>query len=237
MFESQNPEKINIKDLSLDVPEKEGKTPEELREEFRNFLIETFSKWYSYNAALKARIPEATDHLPELITPHDQDWRAKKADKNPSKFGEYTINPETIDIDWEAIPPEKITTKELANDWNGKPLADVAEYIIKTYGADYYIPGLEYWKYILEHPSEVPDKLKDGNSHFFFGSILRGAFGSCVPLVRWSDSDVPWLRQAIWLANVWRSHHRVVLLEKSAVVRKSKSFDKPTPPMPEVRKF
>ncbi len=159
----------------------------------------------------------------------------KKKDREPSKFGEYTINPETIDIDWEAIPLEKITTKELANDWNGKPLADVAEYIIKTYEADYYIPGIEYWKYILEHP-DAPNKLRDGDWHYFFGSVLRGASGTwLVPRTWWLGM---WDRGIYPLRNFWSSSFRVVLLEKSAVVRKQrKDFLKPTPPMPEVRKF
>ncbi len=236
MFESQNPEKINIKDLSLDRPEKEKKTPEELREEFRDFLSYAFGKWYS-DPAIKISIPEATNHTPELILPQDQEWQKKKEDRDPSKFGEYTLNPETIHIDWGTISPEKIITKKLDNDWNNKPLADVAEYIIKTYGTDYYIPGLEYQKYILEHSGKAPDKLKDGNWHFFFGSILRGAGGSWdAPGAGWYGARLGWA--ADWIRSGWSSNYRVVLLEKSAVVRKpGKDFLKPTPPMPEIRKF
>ncbi len=237
MFESQNPEKINIKNLSLDKPEKEGKTPEELRGEFRPFLIETFSGWYSYNAAIKARIPEAADHLPELIAPQDQRWQEKKEDTDKAKFGEYTINPETIDMDWEAVPQEKIKIEKLDDHWNGESLADVAEYICKTYGADYYIPGIEYWKYILENPGEAPNQLKDGKWYFFFGSILCDAGGYwSVPWAMWDG--VAWYQNAYQLEVDWTAHFRVVLLEKDAVVRKQrKDFTKPTPPMPEVRKF
>ncbi len=227
MFESQNPEKINIKNLSFDKPEKEGKTPEELREEFRDFLAETFSIWYSNDAIKKARIPGAVNHLPELILPEYQNWQKKKEDIDPSKFGEYTLNPETIDIDWETIPPEKIKVEKLPDDWNNKPLADIAEYIIKTYGADYYIPGIECWKYIFEHPGKFPVNLEDGHRYFFFGSVLRGATGNWIVLDGGS-----------WLMGAWHSICRVVLLEKSAVIRKQKKdFTKPTPPMPEVRKF
>ncbi len=240
MFESQNPEKINIKDLSLDRPEKGGKTPEELREEFRDFLSDAFGKWYP-NAKIKARIPEATDHLPELIAPEDQNWQDKAEDIDPSKFGEYTLNPETIDIDWEAIPPEKIKIEKLPDNLNDQPLADVAEYIIKTYGDDYCIPGIEYWKYIIEHPDKAPDKLKGSNPHsyYFFGSVFSGASGALyVPEVAWLITG--WHQTAHSLAGVWRDvdSPRVVLLEKNAVVRKQrKDFLKPTPPMPEVRKF
>ncbi len=241
MFESQNPEKINIKDLSLDKPEKEGKTPEELREEFKSFLSDAFKKWYS-DAKTKARIPEATDHLPELFNPKDQHWQDKKEDMDPSKFGEYTLNPETIDIDWGAIPPEKIIAKKLPDNLNDKSLADIAEYIIKTYEVDYYIPGIEYWKYIIEHPDKAPDKLKGSNPHsyYFFGSVFSGASGAqYVPEVEWLITGL-WHQTAHSLAGVWRDvdSPRVVLLEKSAVVRKQgKDFTNPTPPMPEVRKF
>ncbi len=237
MFESQNPEKINIKNLSLEEPEKEGKTPEELREEFNGFLSAMFGEWYS-DAKIRARIPEAADHLPELIAPKDQNWQSKKEDVVPSKFGEYTLNPETIDIDWETIPPEKIITKELSDDWNNKPLADVAEYVVKTYGKNYYIPGLEYWKYILENPGKAP-KLEDDNWYFFFGSLLRPAGGSWrVPDARGRLIGTQRGRYAVWLSDGWHGLYRVVLLEKSAAVRKQrKDFLKPTPPMPEVRKF
>ncbi len=237
MFESQNPEKINIKNLSLDKPEKEGKTPEELREEFRDFLSDTFEKWHS-DAAIKARISEATDYLPELIAPKDLRWQEKRKEgEDASKFGEYTLNPETVDIYWETIPPEKIITKELPGDLNSQQLADVAEYIIKTYGDNYCIPGLEYWKYMIEHPGGAPDNLKAGSWHFLFGSIIRNAYGDwCVPFVRWDG--VAWSWRAGWLKGIWSDNCRVVLLEKSAVVRKQrKDFSKPTPPMPEIRKF
>ncbi len=244
MFESQNPEKINIKNLSFDKPEKEGETPEELREEFNGFLSAMFGEWYS-DAKIKARIPEAVDHLPELITPQDQHWQEKKDDVDASKFGEYTINPETIDIDWKAVPPEKIKIEKLPDDWNGESIADVAEYIIKTYGADYYILGLEYYKYILENPDKSPKDLEVvkpkasgvANWNFFFGSILCSADGHWgVPYMGWVGATR--YLGAEWLKSGWSASCRVVLLEKSAAVRKQrKDFLKPTPPMPEVRKF
>ncbi len=238
MFESQNPEKINIKDLSLDRPEKEGKTPEELREEFRPFLKKTLSEWYSGEATIKARIPGALEHIPTLITPKDQSWRKKIIDEaRDTLFGEYTLNPDTVDIDWEAIPSEKIKSVKLPDELNNKPLAFVAEYIIKTYEADYFIPGLEYWKYILENPDKLPEELKDDDRHFSFGSILRDADGDwCVPCARWINTTWSW--GASWIENGWNSTCRVVLLEKGAAVyNQRKDFSKPTPPMPEVRKF
>ncbi len=236
MFESQNPEKINIKDLSLDRPEKEGKTPEELREEFRDFLAETFLEWYSNNARIETKIPEAANHLPELIAPKDQNWQDRRGG-DPSKFGEYTINTETIDIDWEAIPLEKIKSVKLLDDWRGKPIADVAEYVITTYGKDYYIPGIEFIKYLTEHAESRPQELKDNTSHFLFGSTLRDESGTLGVPNAWHIKSFRWRWGIYLLANHWFSSCRVILVEKNAVIKKPKDFLKPTPPMPEIRKF
>ncbi len=235
MFESQNPEKINIKNLSFEESEKEGKTPEELREEFRDLLVEKFSSWYSHEVT-KAKISEAAGHLPELITPKDQNWQAKEEEAaDPSKFGEYTLNPETVDIDWETIPIEKIKSVKLPDELNDKLLSDIAKHVVATYGDNYYIPGIEYWKYILEHHESCPQELKDGNPHYFFGSVLRGASGNWfVPRAWWLGTN--W-NQRRYLTAIF-SDYRAVLVEKSAVARKpGKDFSKPTPPMPEVRKF
>ena len=190
--------------------ERAEKSPEELRKELKNFLTETFSSW----GIDKQKAEQAADHVPELIIPEDQGWQSRKQDVEVSKFGEYTLNPETVGIDWETIPPEKIIIKEL-HDLNGKPLANIAEYIITTYGATHDIPGIEYWKYILENPDKAPALLKDGNYHFFFGSILRGADGGwIVPYARWDAADAEWYRGAGWLENDWDGNYRVVLLEK-----------------------
>ena len=189
------------------------KSPEELREELKSFLAETFWQWYSDKQ--KTELEQAADHAPELILPQDQNWQSRKQDVKVSKFGEYTLNPETAAIDWEAILPEKIKIVKLPDDLNGKPLADIAEYIITTYGATHDIPGIEYWKYILENPDKAPTSLKDGNWHFFFGSILRGTNGDWhVPSTRWYAADAKWHRDANWLEGDWYGNYRVVLLEK-----------------------
>ncbi len=234
MFESQNPEKINIKDLSLDKPEKEGKTLEELREEFRGFLSDAFGEWY-FDAQILAKVPEATNHTPKLIVPGDQRWQEKKDDIDPSKFGEYTLNPETIDIDWEAIPPEKIRVIKLSNKLN-KPLSDVAEYVTTNYGEDYYIPGIEYLKYIWGHLELPPNVSLDGSRYFLFGSTLHDIGSWAVPYAE--RFAMTWHRGRRWLKKSWGHDCRVILLEKSAVDHKQrKDFSKPTPPMPEIRKF
>jgi len=179
----------------------------EVEKENNPFLMERIKGWYGDNDAKKAK-PKLT----ELSSPQDLEWEQMSKDADASKFGEYTMNPETAGIDWETIPPEKIKVVDLS-DMRGKPLHEVAEHIIETYSADYYIPGIEYWKYIIEHPDKSPEDIKDGNYHFFFGSVFRVKDGHWrVPSAHWLGSKFN--PDAYWLASDWVSGCRVVLLEK-----------------------
>ncbi|MBI4067785.1 hypothetical protein HY413_00005, partial [Candidatus Kaiserbacteria bacterium] len=86
------------------------------------------------------------------------------------------------------------------------------------YGTTHYIPGIEYWKWMIENPGKIPQtqggiNLKDGNYYFFPGSMLRGRGGDwSVPYALWHGSGFG--RRAGWLGLDWSSVFRVVLLEK-----------------------
>lgn len=184
---------------------------EAAKTELKDFLGGTYKLWYSNTD--QATIDAAAERIPEFMRPNDIDWAAKKADTDISKFGEYTLNPETSGIDWESVPPEKIKIEKLPDELNGRSLAEVARYILDTYSSRYHLPGIEYWKYIIEHPDKAPDISKDGNYYFFFGSMLRYANGSwSVPFADWDGSR--FRRGADWLGLGWHSGYRVVLLEK-----------------------
>jgi hypothetical protein len=145
--------------------------------------MERIKAWYGDKDSKKAK-----PKLVEFSSPKDLAWEQMSKDTDSSKFGEYTMNPETAAINWESIPPEKIKVVDLS-DMRGKPLHEVAEHIVEKYSADYYIPGIEYWKYIIEHPDKSPEDLKDGNYHFFFGSVFRGEGGDWdVPCAGWNGS-------------------------------------------------
>ncbi|MFA6404745.1 MAG: hypothetical protein WCW03_01980, partial [Candidatus Paceibacterota bacterium] len=76
----------------------------------------------------------------------------------------------------------------------------------------YKIPGIEYWKFMLENPDKVRDQLKDGNYYFNFGSLVRRSDGLwCMPYARWNVAG--WRRNTDWLDDEWDSGYRVVLLE------------------------
>mgnify|MGYP001581246325 FL=1 len=86
---------------------------------------------------------------------------------------------------------------------------------MNTYGNKYYVPGIEYWKWLIENPGKNPPSaaIKDGNYYFFPGSVLRDKDGRWnVPCARWDGTK--WHRGADWLAAAWNSNYRVVLLEK-----------------------
>ena len=106
---------------------------------------------------------------------------------------------------------DKIKILTLPDTLNNQPLDQVANYILQTY-PNYHIPGLEYCKYIIQNPTKAPQALKDGNWHFFFGSLFRHSGGHWfVPYVRWGGSS--FRRNGDWLAYSWHSDCRVVALE------------------------
>jgi MoxR-like ATPase len=148
-----------------------------------------------------------------IVTPEDIDWADLKANPDRSQVGSYTLNPETQNIDFENFSWDKVKSFSLEN-MEGKTLDEVGEYIVETYGKDYLIPGVEFWKQIIENPDEVPKELKDGNYHFFFGSTFRNRGGHArVPSVGWDGSKFN--RDGNPLDYGWNSsYYRVVLLEK-----------------------
>lgn len=170
------------------------------------FLTNIFTGWYNGADAEKAH------QSIEIISPKDIDWEAKKDDQDESKFGEYTINPETISINWENIPLEKIKVFDFA-EFVGQPRWKLAKHLVENYSDKYHIPGIEYWKYLIENKNKIPEELKDGNYYYFFGSILRVQDGNWFVLDSgWDDSQ--WERDAFWLGFDWNPEDRVLLLKK-----------------------
>jgi len=129
---------------------------------------------------------------------------------DPSKFGEYSINPETAGMNHkEKEPKVKILDMQ---EFVGKPRSEVIKAVVEKYGGQYNIPGLEYEKYLLENPDKVPQELKDGNWYYFMGSTLRDRDGrSFVPCVSWFGGRLS--RGASALSRKWSGSGRVLLLE------------------------
>lgn len=169
------------------------------------FLLERFKMWYGEDAAKKAvqgLSYETSDSL---------DYEALSQKIDVGKFGAYTFNPDMQDIDFETAQPIVIDLPQFV----GKPRYEAMQYVVDTYGATHHIAGIEYWKWILEHPDKAPQSLKDGEYYFFPGSVLCGEAGRwCLLYAHWHDSVFN--SRARWLVNNWDADqgHQVVLLEK-----------------------
>ena len=185
---------------------------EDLEAQHDTFLKDTFDYW-SEGSGAKAKISA------ETLLPADQNWSTLEKDIDPTKFGEYTLNPDTQHLNFETT---KVFIPDLSA-FNGKKLSEVAEHLIATYSDKYDIPGLEYWEWLVKRKNldDLPtgpefetlkQELKD-NYCFFFGSTLRYSTGHWrVPCVNWYGDK--WDRNAAWLDDDWRSRSRVVLLAK-----------------------
>ncbi|MDO8575261.1 MAG: hypothetical protein Q7R78_00975 [bacterium] len=179
---------------------------EEIKEKYSPFLKQTFKIWGVSQDTL-----DITNFTPEIINPKDLDYEAKKSDIDTTKFGQYTVNPDTQNINFENLDESKIFIPDLSL-LNGKPLSEVAEYLKTTCGDRYHIPGIEYWQYLIDNPTEIPEKLKDGKYYFNFGSLVRRSGGLWnVPCAIWDGSK--WDRNGRWLSFTWNSYYRVLLLE------------------------
>ncbi len=174
-----------------------------LKEGNKPFLFETFKMWWSKKIVNNAK-QEAAFQNPSAL-----DYEQLSQDIDANKIGEYTLNPETQGLDFERA---KVFIPDLSA-FVGKKRYEVMKHIIGTYGATHHIPGIEYWKWMIENPDRTPQELKDGNWFFCPGSVLRGEGGHWyVPRSYWDGSGFG--RHAHWLDSDWGSHERAVLLEK-----------------------
>jgi len=178
---------------------------ETLKTQNKAFLQETFEKWYD---DVKSKV----EQVPLIVDPKTQNFATLKDVIDATKFGEYTLNPDTQNLDWETLKDKIFIPDDIPASLNGRPLSEVADYLINTYKDKYKFPGLEYWKFMIENPDQVPAQMKDGNPYFNFGSLVRNSDGHWdVPYAFWDGSD--WSRNARWLGHDWNAGCRVVLLK------------------------
>jgi len=192
--------------ISSEMLKRKGEADmEKLQKQMDAFMLETLTIWYGEKDAKKTKLSMS-------VTPLDQlDYEKMAKDVDPAKFGEYTINPETADLNFQEKEP-KIKILDL-KEFIGKPRSEVMKHVVEKYGGKYHIPGLEYEQYLLNNPDKVPKQLKDENSYYFMGSTFRYHDGlAAVPSLHW-DGKAPY-RLARWLEHDWLSDARVVLLEK-----------------------
>jgi hypothetical protein len=152
--------------------------------------------------------------IPTLVKPKDQDYATLKDDVDITKFGEYTLNPDTQNLDFENIHESKIFIPNIPPIFVGKPFFEVFKYLVDTYSNTHYIPGVEYYKWLIQNPTKTPEVLKDKNLWFYFpGSLICTFIGSWdVPYVHWSGSN--FYRGVGGLSYRWDSTYSVVFFEK-----------------------
>jgi hypothetical protein len=151
-----------------------------------------------------------------FVDPKEINYKEKSQNPDKKKFGSYTLNPETFGVDFEKA---KVFIPDLSS-MEGKKLHEVFQYVVDTYGDKYHIPGIEYWKWMIENPDKAEEAakkqnydIKDGNYHYFPGSSLCRSDGHwSVPCAYWNGGE--FYRSAYWLENEWNSGRRVLLLEK-----------------------
>ena len=179
---------------------------ETINTDLTQFLLQTYKGWGVDQTKL-----DAIQWNQSTVSPKNENYEMKKDDIDTSKYGEFTLNPDTKDIDWDKIPQNKIKTVELPANMTGKKLSEIGEYL-KTAYPNAKLPGLEYYKYIIENPNKAPQSFKDGNYHFFFGSLFRDSGGDWnVPFVYSGASG--FRRNGGWLVSGWHGHYRVVVVE------------------------
>jgi len=176
---------------------------------FNTFMKETYEGW----GVKKEKLPAFT---PTFINPKDLNYTEKAQHPDTTAFGHYTLNPETFGLDFEK---SKVFIPDLS-DMEGKKLHEVFKHVVDTYGDKYYIPGIEYWKWMIENPDKSEEvakrrnyNIKDGKVYFFSGSSL------CYSSDYWYVPYAGWVgggfnRNARWLEVGWNSRCRVLLLER-----------------------
>src|SRR3989344_1251357 len=167
-------DKTEAKDAT--APKTPEETPEEIQREFDAFVTERLTKWDgNYIVENKAKILMTSSPLSEV------DYEASRK-IDVSSYGAYTMNPETIAMNHkEKEPTVKIVGKEL-EELNGRLKSQVMARVVEKYGKDYYIPGLEYAKYLLELEKENPGKIfqtipQTMGRYYLMGSMIRGKDG------------------------------------------------------------
>lgn len=183
----------------------------------RDFLIKAAKKSWSQTYPTKPVEKFALDTF---------DYKTKIT-ADPSKAGEVThLNqptPKDLETLFKKVKPEIMnpnTDKDFQawakkNNITSIKRYHFAEYTVKVLSKKYYIPGLDYWKWVQENPTNANlANIKDGNWYYMPSSLFRVSNGGCrVPVVGWNGSE--FAPGGAWLGRDLASLDRVLLLPRS----------------------
>ena len=145
-------------------------------------------------------------------------WQIFPNDIDKEKFGEYILNPEMQKFtteDFERIVKEEKFKIIEIKEYIGKKYSDVVEGIIKKYSSDYYIPGIEFWRWNLENYNKAPANFKDSNDYLFLGSLIRDGEGHW-DIIGLTEGEGEFGLNLFWFGseNTWGETDRVVLIQR-----------------------
>lgn len=140
------------------------------------------------------------------------------AEKSDSKyFGKYEHGSNFYDVS--VLEKAKVEVKDfqnMAGQKNYEVFEEARKYLEseRVKGRNLVIPGFDYWKYVLENPSQAPQSMKDGNALLYYmpNAAFCDAWGNWdVPIVYWRWPNFG--RGGEYLGSHWSSRCRVVFLE------------------------
>jgi seryl-tRNA synthetase len=149
---------------------------------------------------------------PILKNPTTLDWNEfiKKSTEQSMTPGEFTLNPETLNLDFDTITPVVINKPE----WQGKKLGEIMAEVIRDYSATHYIPGYDYIEWLNKNPDKHYDILDKTNYFYAPATVIGNDSGSVrVPCTRWGVGR--WDRGGRSVGGGWMiSRDRVLLLPR-----------------------
>lgn len=163
------------------------------------------------SADLKSAWSFTSEMTPTLKNPSDLDWNEliKKSQEQSMTLGEFTLNPETLNLDFDKIKPVVINKPE----WVGKKLGEVFAEVIRDYSATHYIPGYDYIEWLNKHPDKHHDILDKTNYFYTPATVIGlGSGNGGVSCTYWLD-DL-WGRVRRNVEGDWYSNYRVLLLPR-----------------------
>lgn len=183
-----------------------------------DFLKDFYTHWYG-EKTVKQLILQ-----PILSLPKDVDWQGLRKDMNKSKFSKYIANPEVLKLTDKQIEAKFEQGKYIIfnpntdNDFKnwlkqnnkGFTKASVMEYCSKKF-KPINLPGLETHKWIHENQDKIPAGLKDGNWHYFLGTVLPGRCSDSWKSTCGSWEYPGWGRGADCLWVGWGSRGRILV--------------------------
>lgn len=174
--------------------------PEQFQQQLTHLSLDLKSAW---NLSVETS--------PILKNPTDLDWNEfiKKSTEQSMTPGEFTLNPETLNLDFDTITPVVINKPE----WVGKKRGDVFAEVIRDYSATHYIPGYDYIEWLNKNPDKHHLFLDKTNYFYAPATMIGDDYGNgSVPCSVWYDDQ--WYRNGFSVESVWDSSDRVLLLPR-----------------------